>query len=148
ETTTHWGGLGVVVQAYGKRAPVVIDWLATLARDCGRRICIRLVKGAYWDAEIKRAKERGVPSYPVYTRKIITDVAYLACAEQLFKHQDVSYPQFATHNAHTLASVLAMRPAGAQFEFQRLHGMGGLLYAQVRQQVPEAPRIRTYAPVG
>lgn len=148
EKTRAWQGLGIVVQAYGKRAPLVIEWLASIARTTKRRICVRLVKGAYWDAEIKRAQERGLPSYPVYTRKASTDVAYLACAAKLFKHRDVLYPQFATHNAHTLSAVLEMRPPGAQCEFQRLHGMGALLHDEAKKQISDLPRVRTYAPVG
>lgn len=148
ESTRDWQGLGIVVQAYGKRAPLVIEWLAELARATGRRICVRLVKGAYWDAEIKRAQERGLSSYPVYTRKSSTDVAYLACAARLFKHSDCLYPQFATHNAQTLASILSIRPAGVEFEFQRLHGMGSLMYDEARKQIGDLPRVRTYAPVG
>ena len=146
--TQSWSGLGIVVQAYGKRAPLVIEWLASLARATQRRICVRLVKGAYWDAEIKRAQERGLPSYPVYTRKVTTDVAYLACAERLFQHSDAIYPQFATHNAFTVAAVLEISPAGAKFEFQRLHGMGALLHDEAKKQIDTFPRVRTYAPVG
>lgn len=148
ETTRAWQGLGIVVQAYGRRAPLVIEWLAALARSTGRRLCVRLVKGAYWDAEIKRAQERGLSSYPVYTRKASTDVAYLACAKQLFDHRAVLYPQFATHNAHTLAAVMALRPAEAHFEFQRLHGMGTLLYDEAQKCIEDFPKVRTYAPVG
>ncbi len=141
-----WGGLGVAVQAYLKRAPAVLEWLDELARDTGERICVRLVKGAYWDSEIKRAQEEGLPGYPVYTRKINTDVAYLACARQLLAASDLIYPQFATHNAHTVASLLHLgkdRP----FEFQRLHGMGEELYEQVIGAPHERP-CRVYAPVG
>lgn len=148
ESTRGWRGLGIVVQAYGRRAPFVIDWVAALARETNRRICVRLVKGAYWDAEIKRAQERGLGSYPVYTRKASTDVAYLACAQKLFAQRGLIYPQFATHNAHTIAAVLELRPAKADFEFQRLHGMGTLLYDEARKQLPNFPRVRTYAPVG
>ena len=148
KTTQSWQGLGIVVQAYGKRAPLVIEWLAALARATQRRICVRLVKGAYWDAEIKRAQERGLPSYPVYTRKMTTDVAYIACAERLFKHGDALYPQFATHNALTVATVLELRPPGAQLEFQRLHGMGALLHDEAKKQIENFPRVRAYAPVG
>ena len=101
--TRHWPGLGLAVQAYGKRALDVIDWVAATARTHGRRMTVRLVKGAYWDSEIKRAQERGLDGYPVYTRKITTDVSYLACAGRLFSHTDVIYPQFATHNAHSIA---------------------------------------------
>ncbi len=148
ESTKDWEGLGLVVQAYGKRAPFVIDWLAAVARSTRRRICVRLVKGAYWDSEIKRAQERGLSSYPVYTRKASTDVAYLACCRRLFAHSDAIYPQFATHNAHTIAAVLELRPKGSACEFQRLHGMGGMLYEEAQRQIPDFPRVRTYAPVG
>ncbi len=109
---------------------------------------IRLVKGAYWDSEIKRAQERGLSGYPVYTRKVTTDVSYLACAGRLFAHRDVIRPQFATHNAHSIAAILELAPAGAQYEFQRLHGMGRLLYAQAQRQVRDFPPVRVYAPVG
>ncbi len=109
---------------------------------------VRLVKGAYWDSEIKRAQERGLDGYPVYTRKVTTDVSYLACAGRLFRHVDVIYPQFATHNAHSIASVLELAPAGADYEFQRLHGMGRLLYAEAARQITNFPRVRIYAPVG
>jgi RHH-type proline utilization regulon transcriptional repressor/proline dehydrogenase/delta 1-pyrroline-5-carboxylate dehydrogenase len=146
--TRDWPGLGLAVQAYSKRAPDVIDWAAALARSTGRRMTVRLVKGAYWDSEIKRSQERGLPGYPVYTRKVTTDVSYLACAGQLFKHADVIYPQFATHNAHSIASVLQLAPPGASYEFQRLHGMGSLLYAEAARQVANFPAVRVYAPVG
>ena len=148
KTTRSWQGLGIVIQAYGKRAPLVIEWVASLARATQRRICVRLVKGAYWDAEIKRAQERGLTSYPVFTRKVSTDVSYLACAERLFRYRDVIYPMFATHNAHTIAAVLELRPPGAKFEFQRLHGMGALLHDEAKRQIEGFPRVRAYAPVG
>jgi RHH-type proline utilization regulon transcriptional repressor/proline dehydrogenase/delta 1-pyrroline-5-carboxylate dehydrogenase len=109
---------------------------------------VRLVKGAYWDTEIKRAQERGLEGYPVYTRKVTTDVSYLACVGRLFKYPDVIYSQFATHNAHSIAAVLELAPANANFEFQRLHGMGRLLYAEAARQVANFPRVRVYAPVG
>ena len=109
---------------------------------------VRLVKGAYWDCEIKRAQERGLEGYPVYTRKVTTDVSYLACVGRLFKYHDVIYPQFATHNAHSIAAVLELAPAEAAFEFQRLHGMGRLLYAEAARQVANFPPVRVYAPVG
>ncbi|HEV7632730.1 MAG TPA: L-glutamate gamma-semialdehyde dehydrogenase, partial [Steroidobacteraceae bacterium] len=140
-----YAGFGLAVQAYQKRAPAVLDFLAQTAREQRRRICVRLVKGAYWDSEIKRAQERGLAGFPVYTRKINTDVAYLACARQLHATGETIYPQFATHNAHTVAYVLELfadRPAG--YEFQRLHGMGEALYAQVIAGHP----CRVYAPVG
>jgi RHH-type transcriptional regulator, proline utilization regulon repressor / proline dehydrogenase / delta 1-pyrroline-5-carboxylate dehydrogenase len=146
--TEGWPGLGLAVQAYGKRALEVIDWTAAIARTYGRRMTVRLVKGAYWDSEIKRAQERGLAGYPVYTRKVTTDVSYLACAGRLFSHADVIYPQFATHNAHSIASVLELAPAGADYEFQRLHGMGRLLYAEAARQISPFPRVRVYAPVG
>jgi RHH-type transcriptional regulator, proline utilization regulon repressor / proline dehydrogenase / delta 1-pyrroline-5-carboxylate dehydrogenase len=147
-STRSWPGLGLAVQAYGKRAPDVIDWVAAAARQYGRRMAVRLVKGAYWDSEIKRSQERGLDGYPVYTRKLTTDVSYLACAGRLFKHSDVLYPQFATHNAHSIAAVLELAPPNADFEFQRLHGMGRLLYAEAARQVSSFPRVRVYAPVG
>src|ERR1700722_2630606 len=146
--THQWPGLGLAVQAYGKRALDVIDWVAATARTYGRRMAVRLVKGAYWDSEIKRAQERGLDGYPVYTRKVTTDVSYLACAGRLFNHTDVLYSQFATHNAHSIAAVLELAPANAAFEFQRLHGMGRLLYAEAARQVANFPRVRVYAPVG
>jgi RHH-type proline utilization regulon transcriptional repressor/proline dehydrogenase/delta 1-pyrroline-5-carboxylate dehydrogenase len=146
--TRQWPGLGLAVQAYGKRALDVIDWVAATARTYGRRMTVRLVKGAYWDTEIKRAQERGLGGYPVYTRKVTTDVSYLACVGRLFSHTDVIYSQFATHNAHSIASVLELAPAGADYEFQRLHGMGRLLYAEAARQIRDFPRVRIYAPVG
>jgi RHH-type proline utilization regulon transcriptional repressor/proline dehydrogenase/delta 1-pyrroline-5-carboxylate dehydrogenase len=146
--TREWAGLGLAVQAYAKGAPDVIDWVAATARSAGRRMAVRLVKGAYWDSEIKRSQERGLSGYPVYTRKVTTDVAYLACAGRLFKHRDVIYPQFATHNAHSIASVLELAPPGAPYEFQRLHGMGRLLYAEASRGVAAFPPVRVYAPVG
>jgi RHH-type proline utilization regulon transcriptional repressor/proline dehydrogenase/delta 1-pyrroline-5-carboxylate dehydrogenase len=148
QATRHWPGLGLAVQAYGKRALGVIDWVAATARSCGRRMSVRLVKGAYWDSEIKRAQERGLDGYPVFTRKLTTDVSYLACIGRLFGHADVIYPQFATHNAHSIASVLELAPAGADYEFQRLHGMGRLLFAEASRQIAGFPRVRVYAPVG
>ncbi len=145
----RWDGLGLVVQAYGKRALPVLDWLIELARDTGRSFPVRLVKGAYWDAEIKRAQESGMPDFPVFTQKANTDVAYLACAERLLAARPMLYPQFATHNAHTVAAVIAIAGANARdFEFQRLHGMGELLYRVAAQQFPAFPRVRVYAPVG
>jgi RHH-type proline utilization regulon transcriptional repressor/proline dehydrogenase/delta 1-pyrroline-5-carboxylate dehydrogenase len=146
--TREWPGLGLAVQAYGKRALDVIDWTAAAARTYGRRMTVRLVKGAYWDSEIKRAQERGLDGYPVFTRKVTTDVSYLACVGRLFSHADVIYPQFATHNAHSIASVLELAPAGADYEFQRLHGMGRLLYTEAARQIARFPRVRVYAPVG
>jgi RHH-type proline utilization regulon transcriptional repressor/proline dehydrogenase/delta 1-pyrroline-5-carboxylate dehydrogenase len=149
--TRGWEGLGLAVQAYGRRAPLVVDWVAELARDTGRRMTIRLVKGAYWDSEIKRAQERGLPSFPVYTSKAATDASYLVCAQRLFAACDVIYPQFATHNAFTIAAVLDLAPASAAFEFQRLHGMGELLYEAVHADLGGSTSpmaMRVYAPVG
>jgi len=146
--TRGWGGLGLAVQAYGRRAPLVLDWVAELARLTRRRMTVRLVKGAYWDAEIKRAQERGLDSFPVYTSKSATDASYLICARRLFQAPDVIYPQFATHNALTVAAVLAMAPDSAIYEFQRLHGMGQALYDVVRADTRDFPRVRVYAPVG
>ncbi|MDE2448174.1 MAG: bifunctional proline dehydrogenase/L-glutamate gamma-semialdehyde dehydrogenase PutA [Gammaproteobacteria bacterium] len=147
-STRGWSGLGLAVQAYGRRAPLVLDWVAELARRTGRRMSARLVKGAYWDAEIKRAQERGLDSFPVYTSKVATDASYLVCAQRLFGARDVIYPQFATHNALTVAAVTALAPKGAVYEFQRLHGMGQAPYDAVRAEVPDLPPVRVYAPVG
>jgi RHH-type proline utilization regulon transcriptional repressor/proline dehydrogenase/delta 1-pyrroline-5-carboxylate dehydrogenase len=142
-----WDGFGVVVQAYGLRALPLIGWLRALAAAHGRRIMVRLVKGAYWDAEIKRAQALGLDGYPVFTRKAHTDVNYLACARALFGAQDRLYPQFATHNAHTAAAILRMAGNDREgFEFQRLHGMGEALHEALRTR--EGTRCRIYAPVG
>ena len=142
-----WEGYGLAVQAYQKRAPFVIDYLADLARRAGRRMPVRLVKGAYWDSEIKRAQMDGQTGYPVFTRKPNTDVSYLACARRLFDAGDAIYPMLATHNAQTIAAVHRLAN-GRPFEFQKLHGMGDDLYAEVippdRLNVP----CRVYAPVG
>ena len=141
-------GIGFVIQAYQKRCPRVIDYCIDLARRSGHRLMIRLVKGAYWDSEIKRAQVDGLADYPVYTRKAHTDISYIACARKLLGAPDAVYPQFATHNAQTLATIYELAgPADyrpGQYEFQCLHGMGEPLYEQV---VPERP-CRIYAPVG
>ena len=143
-----WNGFGLAVQAYQKRAPFVIDWLAETGRAAGRRWCVRLVKGAYWDAEIKLAQEQGLSGYPVYTRKPNTDVSYLACARRMLDAgADVIYPQFATHNAHTIAAV-QHAARGRPFEFQRLHGMGAELYDEVIGKGHFNVPCRVYAPVG
>ncbi len=141
-----WNGLGLAVQAYQKRAIHVIDWLAQLATECKRQIPVRLVKGAYWDTEIKQAQERGLDDYPVFTRKAATDVSYLACARRLLASGDLFYPQFATHNAHTVATLIVMAKERC-FEFQRLYGMGELLYSDVLNEYPQF-NCRVYAPVG
>lgn len=146
--TRTWEGLGLAVQAYGRRAPLVVDWVAELARRSRRRMTVRLVKGAYWDAEIKRAQERGLDSFPVYTSKVATDASYLVCAQRLFQARDVIYPQFATHNALTIAAVAAIAPDSAVYEFQRLHGMGQALYGLIRADLADFPPVRVYAPVG
>ncbi|TVR98886.1 MAG: bifunctional proline dehydrogenase/L-glutamate gamma-semialdehyde dehydrogenase PutA [Rhodospirillales bacterium] len=146
-----WDGFGLAIQAYQKRALPLIDWLADLARRHRRRLSVRLVKGAYWDAEIKRAQVLGLTGYPVFTRKASTDVSYLACARRLLAAEDAFYPQFATHNAHTLAAVREMagphRQQERSLEFQRLHGMGEALYGQLLADAGP-PRLRIYAPVG
>lgn len=142
-----WDGLGLAVQAYQKRATAVIDWLISMARQHSRRLMIRLVKGAYWDAEVKDSQMYGLV-YPVFTRKIATDVSYHVCMRRLLEARDAVYPQFATHNAHTLATVLELAGNKEGFEFQCLHGMGDALYNQIVG--PEAMNIpcRIYAPVG
>jgi len=146
-----WHGLGFVIQAYQKRAPWVIDHVIGLARRSGHRIMIRLVKGAYWDAEIKRAQQEGLAGYPVFTRKVYTDVSYLACAKRLLAAREAVYPQFATHNAHTLAAVMTLAGASWQpgdYEFQCLHGMGEPLYNQIVGHPQYHRLVRVYAPVG
>jgi len=143
-----WHGLGLALQCYSKRALAVLDWLIALSNVAKRRFMVRLVKGAYWDTEIKRAQELGVAGYPVFTRKVTTDLSYLVCARKALEHPDAIYPQFATHNAHTIAAVIEMAGPSRGFEFQRLHGMGELLYAAAAEIVPDMPRVRTYAPVG
>ena len=141
-----WDGLGVVVQAYGPRAGPVIDWLYALAASLDRRVMVRLVKGAYWDTEIKRAQVLGLDGFPVFTRKISTDVSFIANARKLLGLTDRIYPQFATHNAHTIAAGLKLAPDRECFEFQRLHGMGEAVHELVR--TAEGTRCRIYAPVG
>ncbi|MGE5546376.1 MAG: bifunctional proline dehydrogenase/L-glutamate gamma-semialdehyde dehydrogenase PutA [Solirubrobacterales bacterium] len=143
-----WEGLGLAVQAYQKRAWPLIDWLAELAQGRRRRLMVRLVKGAYWDSEIKRAQERGLAGYPVFTRKVATDVSYLACARKMLAAPEAFFCQFATHNAHTVAAILEMGADRTDWEFQRLHGMGEALYAQVVAEGGLARPCRTYAPVG
>jgi len=143
-----WDGLGLAVQAYQKRALPLVDWLADLARRARRRLMVRLVKGAYWDSEIKRSQERGLAGYPVFTRKVATDVSYLACAQRLLAAPDAFYGQFATHNAHTLAAVLELAGERRDYEFQRLHGMGEPLYEQIVGSDKLDRPCRVYAPVG
>ena len=141
-----WDGFGVVVQAYGKRASHVIDFLYDLSTRLDRRIMVRLVKGAYWDTEIKRAQVTGVDGFPVFTSKAATDVSYIANARKLLTMTDRIYPQFATHNAHTAAAILDMAADKRAFEFQRLHGMGETLHGIIL--AAEGTRCRIYAPVG
>ena len=144
-----WDGFGLAVQAYAKRAPDVLRYLQRRADETARVLNVRLVKGAYWDSEIKRAQERGLPGYPVFTRKPNTDVAYLACARILLEGSRRVYPQFATHNAHTAASIIHLAKAsGREFEFQRLHGMGEELYAELTDPAGRGLPCRVYAPVG
>ena len=145
--TAGWQGLGLAVQCYSRRALDTMHWLAELAKVTNRRFMVRLVKGAYWDTEIKRAQELGLASYPVFTRKLATDLSYLACARFVLAHEAEIYPQFATHNAHTVTAILAMTER-RNFEFQRLHGMGELLYSQAQRQFADMPIVRVYAPVG
>ncbi|MBK9654416.1 MAG: bifunctional proline dehydrogenase/L-glutamate gamma-semialdehyde dehydrogenase PutA, partial [Rhodanobacteraceae bacterium] len=142
-----WDGFGLALQSYLKRAVGAIDWLANVARTNGRRLNVRLVKGAYWDAEIKRAQIDGHSGYPVYTRKPNTDLSYLACARRILAHGEVFYPQFATHNAHTIAAIHHLAQ-GRPFEYQRLHGMGGDLYGEVIPAERLNAACRIYAPVG
>lgn len=159
QVPADWAGLGLAVQAYQLRAPQAIEQVVNMAREQGRRLTIRLVKGAYWDGEIKRAQVLGLPGYPVFTRKSHTDLSYLHCARLLLAHVDAVRPQFATHNAVTIAAVMTLaRQLGVrtdQYEWQRLHGMGEATYQRIRQQlVPDASAqdamapVRVYAPVG
>ena len=142
-----WDGFGLAIQAYQKRAIGVIDWIDGLAAHHNRRMMVRLVKGAYWDSEVKRAQERGLEDYPVFTRKAMTDLNYVACAKRLLAARPRLYPQFATHNALTVASILERAGSVDGFEFQRLHGMGDALYQHLLATRPGLA-CRTYAPVG
>src|SRR4029077_19148930 len=142
-----WDGFGLAIQAYQKRAGAVIDHVDQLAQGVGRRMMVRLVKGAYWDTEIKRAQERGLADYPVFTRKTMTDLCYMACVKQLLAARNNVFPQFATHNALTVASVIEDAGGVDGFEFQRLHGMGEALYDALIAELPGLA-CRVYAPVG
>jgi RHH-type proline utilization regulon transcriptional repressor/proline dehydrogenase/delta 1-pyrroline-5-carboxylate dehydrogenase len=148
---SSWGGFGIAIQAYQKRAAPLVDWVVEAARAHGRKLMCRLVKGAYWDTEIKLAQVGGLTDYPVFTRKVATDVSYLACAKKLLAASDVIYPAFATHNANTIGAIKALAH-GKAFEFQRLHGMGEELYeevAKLERAIGDAPTpVRIYAPVG
>ncbi|MEL6686061.1 MAG: bifunctional proline dehydrogenase/L-glutamate gamma-semialdehyde dehydrogenase PutA [Pseudomonadota bacterium] len=141
-----WDGFGIVVQAYGKRASFVIDWINALATELDQTVMVRLVKGAYWDTEIKLAQVDGVNGFPVFTAKSATDVCYICCARQLLSMNDRIYPQFATHNAHTMAAILESVSSEHAYEFQRLHGMGEALHRTIKQA--EGTNCRIYAPVG
>jgi len=144
--TEGWSGFGLAVQAYQKRGVAVIDWLVTAARQNNRKLMVRLVKGAYWDTEIKHAQEQGVAGYPVFTRKAATDLSYLACAKKMLDARDVLYPQFATHNALTVAQIMEIAGNRDGFEFQRLHGMGESLFKSITER--DGYPCRIYAPVG
>jgi RHH-type proline utilization regulon transcriptional repressor/proline dehydrogenase/delta 1-pyrroline-5-carboxylate dehydrogenase len=145
---SRWEGFGLAIQAYQKRGVAVCDWTGKLARRHGRKLFVRLVKGAYWDSEVKLAQVGGYSDYPVFTRKVATDVSYLACAARLFEHSDVLHPAFATHNAYTIAAIKALSE-GKSFEFQRLHGMGEEVYQALRRVEGNTPTpVRIYAPVG
>lgn len=141
-----WDGFGIVVQAYGKRASVVIDWIHELAQCLDRKFMVRLVKGAYWDTEIKVAQVEGMTDFPVFTDKAATDVSYICCAKKLLDYSDRIYPQFATHNAHTVSAIINLAGHNQAYEFQRLHGMGETLHSLVLKR--ENTRCRIYAPVG
>ncbi|MEQ5777799.1 bifunctional proline dehydrogenase/L-glutamate gamma-semialdehyde dehydrogenase PutA [Thalassospira sp. NFXS8] len=143
-----WEGFGLAVQAYQKRAYHVLEWLADLSVRVGRKMMVRLVKGAYWDTEVKNSQENGFEGYPVFTRKAATDVSYIACARLMLSRRDAFYCQFASHNAHTVAAILAMAGNDRTFEFQRLHGMGEALYEQIVGKTGENLPCRVYAPVG
>jgi RHH-type proline utilization regulon transcriptional repressor/proline dehydrogenase/delta 1-pyrroline-5-carboxylate dehydrogenase len=143
-----WDGFGLAVQAYQKRAPAALQWLQGLSAAQGRRIPVRLVKGAYWDSEIKRAQEQGLSGYPVFTRKASTDVSYLACAKIMLGDPKSFYPMFATHNAHTVAAIRSLAGNQVEYEYQRLHGMGEALYDEVAGPDHLGVACRVYAPVG
>ena len=145
ESLAGWDGFGIVIQAYGKRAVPVIEWLNTLAKELDRKVNVRLVKGAYWDAEIKTSQIIGAEDYPVFTSRAATDISFVCCAKKLFEYSDRLYPQFATHNAQTAATILELAN-GRRFEFQRLHGMGEKLHNHLLEDT-DAP-CRIYAPVG
>lgn len=144
DSLSGWEGFGVAVQAYQKSAPYILDMLANLSSRVGRKIMVRLVKGAYWDSEIKLSQEQGLRDYPVFTRKSATDVSYMVCAQKLLARPDCFYAQFATHNAYTVAMILTLAVPQQEFEFQRLYGMGEGLYEQLVKDYP----VRIYAPVG
>lgn len=148
ERLDAWEGFGVAVQSYQKRAFYVLDWLAALARSKNQRIMVRLIKGAYWDSEIKKAQMQGLTDYPVFTRKVYTDVSFQACAKKILTMTDALYPQFATHNAYSVAMIMTLVGDYRDFEFQCLHGMGNELYAQIVAKSCAGIPCRIYAPVG
>jgi RHH-type proline utilization regulon transcriptional repressor/proline dehydrogenase/delta 1-pyrroline-5-carboxylate dehydrogenase len=143
-----WNGFGLAIQGYQKRGVPLVDWLADMAKRHRRRLMVRLVKGAYWDSEIKQSQERGLEGYPVFTRKASTDVSYIACTKRLLADEAAFYPQFATHNAHTVSAILELAGNRRDFEFQRLHGMGEALYDHIVAPDAAAYPCRVYAPVG
>jgi RHH-type proline utilization regulon transcriptional repressor/proline dehydrogenase/delta 1-pyrroline-5-carboxylate dehydrogenase len=143
-----WEGFGLAVQSYQKRAPAVLDWLIQLSKQHQRRLMVRLIKGAYWDAEIKQSQTMGLEGYPVFTRKHSTDVSFLACAKKILAHPECFYPQFGTHNALSVAAILELAGERRDFEFQCLHGMGQPLYNQIVGKENENVPCRIYAPVG
>lgn len=147
-TLTDWNGFGMAVQSYQKRAFYVLDWVAELARKHNKRMMVRLIKGAYWDSEIKKAQMNGLEGYPVFTRKCFTDVSFQACAKKILTMTDAIYPQFATHNAYSVAMILSIVGDYKDFEFQCLHGMGRELYQQVVPKDKLGIPCRIYAPVG
>ncbi len=147
----EWDGLGIAVQAYSKRAYSVCEWLISLSKRSGRRIPVRLVKGAYWDTEIKHAQVQGLADYPVFTKKAATDLSYLACAHRLLSAPKQIYPAFATHNCHTVAAVLHLARdvhGTSEFEFQKLQGMGDALYESLMSDAARRTPVRVYAPIG
>ncbi len=146
---SDWHGFGLAIQAYGKRARQVIAWVADLGAELGSRFMVRLVKGAYWDSEIKHAQEEGLPGFPVFTRKSTTDLSYMVCAQDMLARNNILFCQFATHNAHTIAAIIEMTQGQAfEFEFQRLHGMGEAIYGVSEKHFDDFPPVRIYAPVG
>jgi RHH-type proline utilization regulon transcriptional repressor/proline dehydrogenase/delta 1-pyrroline-5-carboxylate dehydrogenase len=142
-----WAGLGFALQAYQTRARAAVDWFADLARRRGNKMTLRLVKGAYWDTEIKRGQERGLDAFPVFTRKASTDCSYIAIAREMLRHRDLIYPQFASHNALTHATITQLAPPDGSYEIQRLQGMGSVLFDAIKKDFPNL-RTRIYAPVG
>jgi RHH-type proline utilization regulon transcriptional repressor/proline dehydrogenase/delta 1-pyrroline-5-carboxylate dehydrogenase len=148
ESLNDWDGFGMALQSYQKRAFYVLDWIQDIARKTKRRMMVRLIKGAYWDSEIKKAQMQGLKDYPVFTKKIFTDTSFQACAKKILTMTDVIYPQFATHNAYSVALILELVGSYRDFEFQCLHGMGNELYSQIVPKDKMGIPCRIYAPVG